>query len=158
MQLGGKEAVPGEESFNNYIDNKKLPSSTSPETRDITPEDRDRALSKRHTRGAETKARLNSKMRVTAEPIRSTGEKRVEKTPQKVEEKEGERGREGARAEGGHSGRFRIPTGRHTCKRWAGRRQQQHDLRRPPPPPPPALPGLGSQTEPAHEISGVESK
>lgn len=36
--------------------------------------------------------RLNSKMRVTAEPIRSTGEKRVEKTPQKVEEKE--RGRE----------------------------------------------------------------
>lgn len=92
MQLGGKEAVPGEESFNNYIDNKKLPSSTSPETRDITPEDRDRALSKRHTRGAETKARLNSKMRVTAEPIRSTGEKRVEKTPQKVEEKE--RGRE----------------------------------------------------------------
>lgn len=94
MQLGGKEAVPGEESFNNYIDNKKLPSSTSPETRDITPEDRDRALSKRHTRGAATKARLNSKMRVTAEPIRSTGEKRVEKTPQKVEEKESERGRE----------------------------------------------------------------
>lgn len=94
MQLGGKEAVPGEESFNDYIDNKKLPSSTSPETRDITPEDRDRALSKRHARGAETKARLNSKMRVTAEPIRPTGEKRVEKTPQKVEEKEGERGRE----------------------------------------------------------------
>lgn len=99
MQLGGKEAVPGEESFNNYIDNKKLPSSTSPETQDITLEDRDRALSKRHARGAATKARLNSKMRVTAEPIRSTGEKRVEKTPQKVEEKE--RGREGAR--GGES-------------------------------------------------------
>lgn len=129
------------QSFNNDI-NKKL-SSIPSERHEHTPGQEQECCQKGTFGGQKKKELLNSKMKITAEPINSIEENKVEKISQKAKEKR-ERGRKNRRVT---IEKIQQPTNRcYGCIRGNNLRQ------------PPALQSLGFQIEEAQEISSIENR